>query len=793
MDQYPQSSSWITPARYNVSDDRARGAQHPSLLPPATGSSDYRQHNTATSTLSLSSGGGFHLTAPPLPSYDIVAANRSRSAAPFPPSSAPSLISTGSSRQGDDGRREWLPPHGQPQQSQQHHRVDQVMERRSGEGRGGNHHAMLMPGRSELHNQVPLTSLGDQRSNVRTIDLVSLSSGGRSAEEHAERKRGRAFDGDERHRQERGSDGGHVVRRVSPWLAPTATTNHSPRKDVVASSLLSGERSAKIYRVDSAATNAAVASSGGWHANTREVDVSTLPPTRARISATGAASREVESVAEKRGGGVRRSLVLSRTNSTSTSSAVPAAAATTAGLTEGSRTFVDLTSKPTPRPITRAPAPTADDRGERLDDRKQEHQLLRRGGSRLVVDTTTPQLPPPAEAAASRTYRAPSQITLPTTNSGSSSKSSVMDFVQNPSATRIFSHPSPRDDAATATGSYVGLSPKSAIDKAMRRANDFNLPSAASGPSRSYIVPVAANRNTQMSLIRSSHYQPVATLLNLPSTSTASAFTMPTRLVVDTTLSGAGGGSGADTASGRQREKTYDGITLIRTTQQQQQQNGGVQDSTRLPDKRHRSPTPPRPRPTTALSRRGGSNLVFDTSSFIKIFEWAKEHLLDKILDRHRIYIPSTTLDELDKMSKQQQQQQQQQQRSDRLTGLAMNCRKVRDWITTKTLEDEELQRHNRSASRGYSSATPADTRRIFIQRRTDVDPEYDRRAQVNDDYILGYAVYLRNIRGITDVPIVFVTEDKMLCLKASSENFTCVSIQKLVDMEESSFQLLDR
>jgi hypothetical protein len=651
-----------------------------------------------------------------------------------------------------------------------------------------------MPGRSELHNQMPLT-LGGQRSNVRTIDLVSMSSGGRSAEEHAERKRGRAFDGDERHQQERESAGGQQVRRVSPWLA--ATTNHSPRKDVAA--LSSGERSAKIYRVDSAATTttAAVASSGGWHANTRAVDVRTLPPTRARSSsATGAASREAEEgVGEKRGGGVRRALVLSRTNSTT--QAVPAAATTTGqtrDLTEGNRTFMDLTSKPS-HPMTRAPA---DDRGERLDDRKQEHQLLRRGGSRLVVDTTTPhsskpQLPPPAEAATSRTYRAPSQITLPTTNSSSSSKSSVMDFVQNPSATRIFSPPSPRDDAATATGSYVGLSPKSAIDKAMRRANDFNLPSAASGPSRSYIVPVAANRNTQMSLIRPSHYQPVATLLNLPSNSTASAFTMPTRLVVDTTLSGAGGGSGADTASGRQREKTYDGITLLTTTQQQQHNGGGVQD-TRLPDRRHRSPTPPRPRPTTALSRRGGSNLVFDTSSFIKIFEWAKEYLLDKILDRHRIYIPSTTLDELDKMSKQQQQQQQQQQqRSDRLTGLAMNCRKVRDWITTKTLEDEELQRHNRSASRGYSSATPADTRRIFIQRRTDVDPEYDRRAQVNDDYILGYAVYLRNIRGITDVPIVFVTEDKMLCLKASSENFTCVSIQKLVDMEESSFQLLDR
>ncbi|CUE94768.1 Hypothetical protein, putative [Bodo saltans] len=314
--------------------------------------------------------------------------------------------------------------------------------------------------------------------------------------------------------------------------------------------------------------------------------------------------------------------------------------------------------------------------------------------------------------------------------------------------------------------------------------------------------------------LKASHYQPVATMLN-PSSASSSSFAAPSRLVVDTALNNNNNINGGDVAANnnRPRERTYDGITLIRTTstsnqhQQQQQRNqqtqqyhsgptGSFRDNQLPPppsssqqQQRRRSPTPPRPRATTALSRRGGSNLVFDTSSLIKIFEWEKEHMLDRIIDHHRIYIPNTTLDELDKMSKQQQAPPQQNHRGDKLTALAMNCRRVRDWIATKTLEGEENQRRHQSAYLSSSS----DARRIFIQRRTDIDPEYERRSLVNDDAILGYAVYLRNVRGITDVPIVFVTEDKMLSLKASSENFTSVSIRKLVEMEESSFQLLDQ
>lgn len=402
-------------------------------------------------------------------------------------------------------------------------------------------------------------------------------------------------------------------------------------------------------------------------------------------------------------------------------------------------------------------------------------------GARLVVDTTIGQ-------KATRAYQPPATNTTQSAasmaNRGGSGGGALIDLAmsRNPVPTTP-----PKQH-----GAYLGLSPEATIAEALRRATDVPAgvggKTSAAGLSRSYIVPVVHSA-PPMSLKPTQHRPIISTItprtdhpsLKSNASSSSSSHLEPSRLIMDTTI---------------RKPRTYEGITLLPTAssaapsghsrtsdhpQEQPQQQHNPRHHHHHPVRR--SPTPPRQRATTALSQRGGSNLVFDTSSLIKIFEWGKERVLDRILSRHRIYIPNVTLDELDKMSKQQSGS------SAKLSARAVFCRSVRDWITSKINESQELQRLQRSSS---SSDKSADCRRIFIQRRTDVDPEYERRGLVNDDAILGYAVYLRNIRGIVDVPIVFVTEDKMLQLKASSEDFTCVGIQRLLEMEESPFVLLE-
>ncbi|CUG93686.1 Hypothetical protein, putative [Bodo saltans] len=816
-----------------------------------------------------------------LPSYDVVASHRHRSTAAdvpmaFPSTYAPSTannlvssLSMVSSREVEGRREQQQQPHygggrhGEPDST---HEGPMSASSRSGRPAGKfevssqNHSVMTMMNREDTSNNYPMMMMasGGQRSGgaVHTIDLVTPSSsstgGHHSTEDRSThpRKRGRHSNDEPtpQHESGGGSSNGsgastQLLRRASPWLTATTsstTASQPPATSYPTTSGGDGQKNAKMYRVDHTAVSLAGVNRVGKQANTREahIDALSVPLTDRTTPAPVAATR---TTAEPSGGGgekrsaFRRSLVVSK--AAAAARQAPASATTTGG---AGGVVVDLTSnrQPTTSSSTSSCATllgsTASASGVGV------------GGNRLVVDTTTAlaghhHYPSSSEATTTaapppvRTYQAPPQLALPIpSHSGATiamPKASVIDLVRQPSALSS-SHTSARTppkrttthasapSSSSSAAEYYGLSPKSTINEAMRRASEFSLPASglrttnssslastsAAGPPRTYIVPVMANPHQQHMSLKASHYQPVATMLN-PSSASSSSFAAPSRLVVDTALNSTNGGDVA--ANNRPRERTYDGITLIRTTStsnQQQQRNqqaqqyhsgpaGGFRDNQLPPppssqqQQRRRSPTPPRPRATTALSRRGGSNLVFDTSSLIKIFEWEKEHMLDRIIDHHRIYIPNTTLDELDKMSKQQQAPPQQNHRGDKLTALAMNCRRVRDWIATKTLEGEENQRRHQSAYLSSSS----DARRIFIQRRTDIDPEYERRSLVNDDAILGYAVYLRNVRGITDVPIVFVTEDKMLSLKASSENFTAVSIRKLVEMEESSFQLLDQ
>lgn len=160
--------------------------------------------------------------------------------------------------------------------------------------------------------------------------------------------------------------------------------------------------------------------------------------------------------------------------------------------------------------------------------------------------------------------------------------------------------------------------------------------------------------------------------------------------------------------------------------------------------------------------------LVFDTSSLLE----SEPGVMNLVLERYRIGIPFTVLDELDCMHK------------DR-GNAAKNDPAIVVAVARLSLgHDRDWRRCRSHELRNWIAASlAAETSHVLVQKRSEVVEEYDRHASTNDDHILGYAVYLQ--RHLS-APVLFVTEDKFLRIKAKSELgkvYAYADVRRLVGM----------
>ncbi|KAG5505342.1 hypothetical protein JIQ42_07552 [Leishmania sp. Namibia] len=161
-------------------------------------------------------------------------------------------------------------------------------------------------------------------------------------------------------------------------------------------------------------------------------------------------------------------------------------------------------------------------------------------------------------------------------------------------------------------------------------------------------------------------------------------------------------------------------------------------------------------RTTNASSRKSGNGksemkcFVFDTSSLLD----SEPGVMNLVLEKWLLAIPFTVLDELDRMHK------------DRGGGGGKSDHAAAGANGT---HDREWRRQRAHELRNWIAAclTDESKSRLLLQKRTEVVEEYDRHATSNDDRILGYAVYLSQHQA---AKVLFVSEDKFLRIKASSE-----------------------
>ncbi|CBZ32653.1 hypothetical protein, conserved [Leishmania donovani] len=176
----------------------------------------------------------------------------------------------------------------------------------------------------------------------------------------------------------------------------------------------------------------------------------------------------------------------------------------------------------------------------------------------------------------------------------------------------------------------------------------------------------------------------------------------------------------------------------------------------------------------SAQSRKNSTDMrcfVFDTSSLLD----SEPGVMNLILEKSFIGIPFTVLDELDRMHK------------DR-GGSAKDDHAVTAAASTagvNSTHDREWRRQRAHELRNWIAACLSNEAQshLWLQKRTEVVREYDRHATTNDDRILGYAVYLSQHQA---AKVLFVTEDKFLRIKASSElgkAYAYSDIRKLVGM----------
>ncbi|CCW61798.1 unnamed protein product [Phytomonas sp. EM1] len=141
--------------------------------------------------------------------------------------------------------------------------------------------------------------------------------------------------------------------------------------------------------------------------------------------------------------------------------------------------------------------------------------------------------------------------------------------------------------------------------------------------------------------------------------------------------------------------------------------------------------------------------IVFDTSSLLE----SDPGVLNLLVERCVICIPFTVIDELDKLNK---------GICKTLASPEMDLK--REWLRHRS---REIRNFLLAQQKCVQPDTP-EVCRIRIQRRTEVIPEYHGQPKCNDDYILEFAVYLKEKEKLH--PVIFVSEDKFLCIKAKTE-----------------------
>ncbi|CAG9571159.1 conserved hypothetical protein [Leishmania major strain Friedlin] len=177
-------------------------------------------------------------------------------------------------------------------------------------------------------------------------------------------------------------------------------------------------------------------------------------------------------------------------------------------------------------------------------------------------------------------------------------------------------------------------------------------------------------------------------------------------------------------------------------------------------------------RTATARSCKSSTDMrcfVFDTSSLLD----SEPGVMNLILETSFIGIPFTVLDELDRMHK------------DRGGSAKGDHVATTSTAGVNSTHDREWRRQRAHELRNWIAAclNKEAQSRLWLQKRTEIVREYDRHATTNDDRILGYAVYLSQHEA---AKVLFVTEDKFLRIKASSElgkAYAYSEVRKLVGM----------
>ncbi|GET87001.1 hypothetical protein, conserved [Leishmania tarentolae] len=176
-------------------------------------------------------------------------------------------------------------------------------------------------------------------------------------------------------------------------------------------------------------------------------------------------------------------------------------------------------------------------------------------------------------------------------------------------------------------------------------------------------------------------------------------------------------------------------------------------------------------------SSRDMKCVVFDTSSLLD----SEPGVMSLLLERWFVGIPFTVLDELDRMHKAcGGGGGGGNGKSDHATATA-----AASTAAGNSTHDREWRRQRAHELRNWIAACLNNETQshLLLQKRTEVIREYDRHATTNDDRILGYAVYLSQSQS---AEVLFVTEDKFLRIKASSElgkAYAYTDVRKLVGM----------
>ncbi|CAJ1006661.1 putative PIN domain containing protein [Leishmania naiffi] len=171
--------------------------------------------------------------------------------------------------------------------------------------------------------------------------------------------------------------------------------------------------------------------------------------------------------------------------------------------------------------------------------------------------------------------------------------------------------------------------------------------------------------------------------------------------------------------------------------------------------------------------------VIFDTSSLLD----SEPGVMNLVLEKWFVGIPFTVLDELDRMHKDRGGGGGSGKSDHGATTAAAAAAPAPAGVSGT--HDREWRRQRAHELRNWIAACLSDAAqgRLLLQKRTEVVQAYDMHATTNDDRILGYAVYLKQQRAAT---VLFVTEDKFLRIKASSElgkAYAYSDIRKLVGM----------